>query len=112
MPESSPGDAGTIVLGEGELAIGFRLIGMKDVVEVTPETAGHEFQKAMTGGKYGLVVASQSVRKSLTDAQRSAAEASLAPLVVFVPGPTGEYEVESVEALAKRILGVTLAMPK
>ena len=37
----------TVVLGERELAIGFRLIGLTDVVEVTPETAVREFQKAM-----------------------------------------------------------------
>ena len=112
MPGGSPDVGGTVVLGERELAIGFRLIGMKDVVEVTPETAGHEFQKVMASGQYGLVVASQSVRRSLTEAQRMSAESSLQPLVVFVPAPTGEYEVESVEALAKRVLGVTLAMPK
>jgi vacuolar-type H+-ATPase subunit F/Vma7 len=85
---------------------------MKDVIEVTRESSAHEFQKAMGAGRFSLVVASQSVRKSLTDAQRAAAESSLSPLVVFVPGTTGEYEVESVEALAKRVLGVTLAMPK
>ncbi|HKV90081.1 MAG TPA: V-type ATP synthase subunit F [Thermoplasmata archaeon] len=112
MPGGSPDDGGTVVLGERELAIGFRLIGMKDVVEVTPETSGREFQKVMTSGQFSLVVASQSVRKSLTEAQRAAAEASLTPLVVFVPPPSGEYEVESVEALAKRVLGVTLAIPK
>jgi V/A-type H+/Na+-transporting ATPase subunit F len=112
MPGGSPDGGGTVVLGERELAIGFRLIGMKDVIEVTPETAGREFQKVMASGKFSLVVASQSVRKSLTDAQRSSAEASLTPLVVFVPPPSGEYEVESVGALAKRVLGVTLAMPK
>jgi V/A-type H+-transporting ATPase subunit F len=112
MPPAPPDDGGTVVLGERELAIGFRLIGMKDVIEVTPETAGREFQKVMSDGRFSLVVASQSVRKTLTDAQRSAAESSLNPLVVFVPPPTGEYEVESVEALAKRVLGVTLSMPK
>ena len=112
MPGGSPDVGGTVVLGERELAIGFRLIGMQDVVEVTPETAGREFQKAMASGQFSLVVASQSVRKSLTESQRAAAESSLAPLVVFVPPPSGEYEVESVEALAKRVLGVTLAMPK
>jgi V/A-type H+/Na+-transporting ATPase subunit F len=112
MPEAPPDDGGTVVLGERELAIGFRLIGMKDVIEVTPETAGREFQKVMAGGRFSLVVASQSVRKTLTETQRAAAEASLAPLLVFVPPPSGEYEVETVEALAKRVLGVTLAMPK
>ena len=109
MPET-PKDAGrTVVVGERELAIGFRLIGLKDVVEVTPENSVAEFQRAMAGG-FTLVIATQSIRARLSDAQRTAADASLNPLVVFVPTPTGEFEVESIETLAKRVLGVTLSV--
>jgi len=105
----APKEAGrTVVVGERELAIGFRLIGLKDVVEVTPENSVTEFERAMSGG-YTLVIATQSIRALLSESQRAAADASLRPLVVFVPTPSGEYEVESVEALAKRVLGVTLS---
>jgi vacuolar-type H+-ATPase subunit F/Vma7 len=48
---------------------------------------------------------------ALPISQRNHADASLAPLVVFVPTPGGESEVESINALAKRVLGVTLAVP-
>jgi vacuolar-type H+-ATPase subunit F/Vma7 len=101
----------TVVLGERELAIGFRLIGLKDVLEVTPETSVSEFQRVMNDGSYNLVIASQSIRARLSDAQRAHADGSLTPLVVFVPTPSGEYEVESINTLAKRVLGVTLAVP-
>ena len=111
MPEPRVEVGRTVVLGERELAIGFRLIGLKDVLDVTPETAAREFQKVMTSGEYSLVIASQSIRPRLTENQRLAAEASLKPLVVFVPTPTGEYEVESIASLAKRVLGVSLVMP-
>ena len=108
----APTDAGaTVVLGERELAIGFRLIGLKDVIDVTPETSVREFQRVMADPKYNLVVASQSIRPRLSEAQRANADASLRPLVVFVPTPTGEFEVESINALAKRVLGVTLQVP-
>ena len=100
----------TVVLGERELAIGFRLIGLRDVVEVTPQTAQSEFQRAMTSGEFSLVIASQSIRQSLNEPQRQVAESSLKPLVVFVPTPKGEYEVESINALAKRVLGVSLSV--
>ncbi len=99
------------MLGERELAIGFRLIGLKDVVEVTPENAVAEFQRVMASSEYSLVIASQSIRVHLSDAQRTNADASLRPLAVFVPTPTGEFEVESINALAKRVLGVTLSVP-
>ena len=96
------------MVGERELAIGFRLIGLKDVIEVTPENAVAEFERAMAGG-FTLIIATQSIRAQLAESQRATADASLSPLVVFVPTPSGEYEVESVEALAKRVLGVTLS---
>ncbi|HXY11997.1 MAG TPA: V-type ATP synthase subunit F [Thermoplasmata archaeon] len=109
MPETTKEPGRTIVVGDRELAIGFRLIGLKDVVEVTPQNSVAEFEKAMSGG-YTLVIATQSIRALLSETQRAAADASLHPLVVFVPTPSGEYEVESIEALAKRILGVTLTV--
>ena len=111
MPETTKEPGRTAVLGERELAIGFRLIGLKDVFEVTAENAVSEFQRVMTAGNYNLVIASQSIRPRLSEAQRLHADGSLHPLVVFVPTPTGEFEVESINALAKRVLGVTLAMP-
>ena len=109
MPETPKDSGRTVVVGERELAIGFRLIGLKDVVEVTPENAVAEFERAMAEG-YTLVIATQSIRAQLSESARAAADASLSPLVVFVPTPSGEYEVESIEALAKRVLGVTLSV--
>ena len=109
---TQPDGGRTVVLGERELAIGFRLIGLGDVVEVTPESAQREYQRLANDPSTSLLIASQSVRQSLTDSQRRQAENSLKPLVVFVPAPTGEYEVESISALAKRILGVSLNVPR
>jgi V/A-type H+/Na+-transporting ATPase subunit F len=111
VPETPIVGGRTVVLGERELAIGFRLIGLKDVIDVTPETSVNEFQRVMSDGSYNLVIASQSIRARLSEAQRAHADSSLAPLVVFVPTPAGEFEVESINALAKRVLGVTLAVP-
>ena len=108
MPEPPKESGRTVVVGERELAIGFRLIGLKDVIEVTPENSVVEFERVMTQG-YTLVIATQSIRALLSESQRAAADASLHPLVVFVPTPSGEYEVESIEALAKRVLGVSLS---
>ena len=99
-----------MVLGERELAIGFRLIGLKDVIEVRPENSALEFQKAFVSGQFNLIIASQSIKSRLSESQRLAADASLKPLVVFVPTPGGEYEVESLNALAKRVLGVSLSV--
>jgi V/A-type H+-transporting ATPase subunit F len=111
VPEFVPDAGQTVVLGERELAIGFRLIGLKEVVEVTPDTAAAEYQRVVASGRYSLVIASQSIRPKLSENQRAFADSSLKPLVVFVPTPSGEYEVESIGTLAKRVLGVSLAVP-
>jgi V/A-type H+/Na+-transporting ATPase subunit F len=108
VSEGSSPPGRTAVLGERELAIGFRLLGLPDVVETTPATAQQDFERLASRSDLSLLVVSQSVRAALSEAQRNAAESSLAPLVVFVPGPSGEYEVESISQLAKRVLGVTL----
>ncbi|MGA7860253.1 MAG: V-type ATP synthase subunit F [Thermoplasmata archaeon] len=108
MDESGAGIGQTAVIGERELAIGFRLIGLQNVVDVTPATASAEFQRLMTRDDINLVVASEGVRRRLSENQRIHAEGSLQPLVVFVPSPTGEYEVESLATLAKRVLGISL----
>ncbi|MCI4352000.1 MAG: hypothetical protein L3K14_01235 [Thermoplasmata archaeon] len=108
MDEAGTGIGQTAVIGERELAIGFRLIGLKDVFEVTPATAAAEFQRVMSRDDINLVIASEGVRRRLSENQRVHAEGSLQPLVVFVPSPTGEYEVESLAALAKRVLGISL----
>lgn len=108
MPEASALPGRTVVLGERELAIGFRLIGLKDVVEVTPESSVAEFQRALADERFSLVIASQGIRARLSEAERAHADASLRPLIVFVPTPGAGAETESIAALAKRILGVTL----
>jgi V/A-type H+/Na+-transporting ATPase subunit F len=111
VPDTPKEPGPTVVLGERELAIGFRLIGLKDVIEVTPENSVAEFQRVMAENRYSLVIASQSIRARLSETQRASTDASLRPLAVFVPTPTGEFEVESINALAKRVLGVTLSVP-
>ena len=111
MPDTPKEPGPTVVLGERELAIGFRLIGLKDVIEVTAENSVAEFQRVMAENRYSLVIASQSIRARLSETQRASTDASLRPLAVFVPTPTGEFEVESINALAKRVLGVTLSVP-
>ena len=111
MPETGGHSGRTAVVGERELAIGFRLIGLQDVFEVTPETAAKEFLRLLASDEYSLVVASQTIRAKLTEGQRTHADASLHPLVVFVPTPGAAAETEGIEVLAKRVLGISLQVP-
>lgn len=112
MPDASAVTGRTAVVGERELAIGFRLIGFQDVFEITPQNAQREFQRLVTSDDYSLVIASQSIRSHLTESQRAHADSALKPLVVFVPTPGSPVaEGEGIDALAKRVLGVSLSVP-
>ncbi len=103
----------TAVVGERELAIGFRLIGLADVFEVTGENSVKEFLRLLASDDYSLVVASQTIRTRLTESQRAHADSSLRPLVVFVPTPGAQaVESEGIETLAKRVLGISLSVPR
>ena len=112
MPETSAVAGRTAVIGERELAIGFRLIGFQDVFEITSQNAQREFQRLVANEEYSLIIASQSIRTHLTESQRTHADSALKPLVVFVPTPGSPVaEGEGIDALAKRVLGVSLSVP-
>lgn len=100
------------VIGEREIALGFKLVGVSDVFMETGENATRRFAEMLSDKEYGLVIVSESIRKALSKTMLKTAETTLRPLVVFIPAPgTGEGE-ESVEALAKRILGVNIQSVK
>ena len=100
------------VIGEREIALGFKLVGISDVFMETGEAATKRFAELLSGKEYGLVIVSESIRKTLSKAALKTAETTLRPLVVFIPAlGQGEGE-ESVEALAKRVLGVNIQSVK
>ena len=95
------------VIGERELILGFRLIGMESSIEVTEKNAETEFMKLYHSGKYSLIMASENIKKNIDRRIVDQIEVSTNPLVVFIPMPGG-YDEESVGKLAKRILGVDI----
>ncbi len=96
------------VIGERELVIGFRLIGVRDAVIAPERGAEAALQELVTSGKYSLILAGQKVQGALSEKFRRQLEGSLDPLVVFLPTPGAGEEPESLAALAKRILGISL----
>lgn len=96
------------VIGERELVIGLRLIGLRDTFIGSSEAGANELVSLVKSGKYSLILASEELRPFLSAQARTAFERTLDPLVVFLPTPgTGEEE-ESVSALAKRVLGISV----
>lgn len=96
------------VIGERELVIGFRLIGLDHTFLVDDKNASKEFQRIFESGEHSLILASRRIQNLLPEALRRAAEHSIEPLVVFLPTPGAADEPESIGALTKRVLGVSL----
>ena len=96
------------VIGERELVIGYRLLGMDDTFIVSKEDANKTLQDLFLSGKFGLIIASEFVRNSLPNTFRAKIDASIEPLVLFTPSLQGNIQEESIAVLAKRVLGVNI----
>jgi V/A-type H+-transporting ATPase subunit F len=95
------------VIGEREIVMGYRLLGVEDTFVVNDKIeAAKKMDELFTSHKYNLVIASQFVQDSLSQATKARIEASIDPLVLFMPSLKGTIHEESIAALAKRVLGI------
>lgn len=97
------------VIGERELVIGYRLLGIDDTFIVSEKTdASRKMEEILSSHKYNMIIASQFVNESLSQVTRSKVESSIEPLVIFMPSLAGNLQEESLAALAKRVLGISI----
>jgi len=98
------------IVGDREIAIGYRLIGIDDTFIVDDEEASKKIQELYSSGDFGLIIASDSVRSKIPSKFLSEIEGSIEPLVLFLPSlkETTEEDKESIAALAKRVLGINI----
>jgi len=99
------------VVGDRELVIGYRLIGIDDTFIVSDEEdASKKIQELYSSGEFGLIIASNSMRAKLSSKFVAEIEESIEPLVLFMPSQkeTAEEDEESIAALAKRVLGISI----
>ena len=97
------------IIGERELVIGYRLLGVDDTFIVK---GGDDSFKTMENlffsHKYSMIIASQFVRDYLPSLFRKKVEASIEPLVLFMPLLKGNIQEESISSLARRVLGINI----
>ena len=99
------------VVGDRELVIGYRLIGIDDTFIVSPEEdASKKIQELYSSGEFGLIIASNSMRTKLSSKFLAEIEESIEPLVLFMPSQqeVSDEDQESIAALAKRVLGISI----
>jgi V/A-type H+/Na+-transporting ATPase subunit F len=97
------------VVGDRELVLGYRLLGVEDAFVARREDSQKVLMDLFNSNDFGLIVAGDEVRKSLSHAAREKLEASIVPLVVFMPPlDSAAPAEESLSKLARRVLGVDL----
>ncbi len=103
---------GTIaVVGERELVIGYRLLGIEDTFIVKNKDEAFKIMDDLySSNKYAMIIASQFVHESLPQIFKSKIESSIEPLFLFMPSLKGNIEEESISVLAKRVLGISIKM--
>jgi len=100
------------VVGDRELVIGYRLIGIDDTFIVDDVNAVKKIQELYSSGEFGLIIASDSIRSKLPSKYLSEIEESIEPLVLFMPPQkeSTKEDEESIAALAKRVLGINMEL--
>ena len=96
------------MVGNRELVIGYRLLGVEDAFITGKEDAQKIVMDLFNSNEYGLIIVGSEAKKALSSATREKLESSIIPLVVFMPSPESEASEESISLLARRILGVDL----
>lgn len=96
------------VVGERELVLGYRLLGVQDAFEAGKEEAQKTVMDLFNSDEYALIIVGSQAKSGLSTLTREKLESSITPLVVFMPSLTSQVEEESLSLLARRVLGVDL----
>ena len=109
MSSRTPAQSGKIaVVGERELVIGYRLLGVQDAFIARKGETQKTVMDLFNSGDYSLIVVGDEARKDLSTTTKEKLRSSIIPLVVFMPSLTADVSEESIASLARRILRVDL----
>ncbi len=95
------------VIGERELVLGFRLVGVENSFIAEKEKGVEMLKEMIRERKYSLIMISESIKSFMDQKTLRNVETSTDPVVVFIPLPGGQ-DLESVNDLARRVLGVEI----
>lgn len=95
------------IVAERELVLGFRLIGVENSFIAEKEEGVKKLNELLSEKKFSLIMVSESIKEHMDNKTLRFTEISTDPVVVFIPVPGGQ-DLESVNELAKRVLGVDI----
>ena len=101
----------TVVIGEDRVTLGFRLAGVSEWYTAEGAEGARKLSELLARDDVGIIIASNSLRKSMDWKLQSKVEASSKPIVVFVPSRAGEEEgaeETSLQDLIRKSIGINL----
>ncbi len=91
-----------------DTVLGLKLAGVSTTVIAEGKEAVDEVMKLAKSKKFNLIIAEESITKYANQSELILINTSTDPLIILIPS-AGEEEGESIEVLAKRILGVDIS---
>jgi vacuolar-type H+-ATPase subunit F/Vma7 len=101
----------TVVIGGGQMTLGFRLAGVSESYDLEGEEGRRKLSELVKRTDVGIIIASSSLRKSMDWKLQNEVETSSKPIVVFVPSKAGEVESSemSLQELIKKSIGIAVS---
>ena len=95
------------IIAERELVLGFRLLGIENSFIAENVKAVEKLHDLLKEKKFSLIMVSESIKPHMDQKTLRMIDMLTDPVVVFIPLPGGQ-DLESVNDLAKRVLGVEI----
>ena len=101
-----------VFVGDRQDALGLKLAGIDNSMDLTGKEALNEVIKLIKSKEYNLIIAEESIKEYADHNELSAINLSVDPLVLLIPSQEAEESKESLESLAKKVLGVDITKLK
>ncbi len=95
------------VLGDRDMVLGFRLVGIEGIVVDNREDAGSEIKKLLSQKEYGIILVSEKVGKMI-EVEKYNFTCDF-PLIIDIPDRTGPVEDKiTIEEIIKKAVGISI----
>ena len=101
-----------VFVGDRRDSLGLKLVGIDNSMTLAGKDALKEVIKLIKSKEYNLIIAEESIKDFADQDEINAINLSVDPLVLLIPSNEVEENRESLESLAKRVLGVDISKPK
>lgn len=98
------------VIGDSDMVTGFRLVGLEGAEAATPQEAMQALSKALARSDVGVIVISEAYFSDVnirTQVDKVRQE-QVTPLIVVLPGSSGQVKGTPLSETISRILGIKL----